>query len=311
MIRRNDEADVTLESLTRVLVTLTLVDMMLAVGLGTTFSDIVGVFRRWRFLGRALAANYLCVPAATIGLLLLFDAQPLVIAGFLILAVCPGAPFGPPCTALAGGNIAAAVGLMVILAGSSTLLAPILLGLLMPLLAGKQQAPVDPAAIVSALLVTQLVPLSIGLLIRARLPRLANVLKAPTDKASAALSAITFGLILYAQFPALREIRLVGFGGMLALLAASLASGWLLGGPAAGDRRALALTTSLRNVGVGLVIATRAFPGSPAVIAVVAYGIIEIIGSLIVALWWRRSSGRLAAATVIRTSGNRRIRPGR
>ncbi len=47
--------------------------------------------------------------------------------------------------------------------------------------------------------------------------------------------------------------------------------------------------TSLRNV--GLVIATSAFPGSAAVTAVTAYGIVEILGSPRLAVAW----GRLAA----------------
>ena len=64
----------------------------------------------------------------TVGLLLLFQpADIMVPAGFLILAVCPGAPFGPGCTRIAKGNVATAVGMMVLLAGSSALAAPLLL----------------------------------------------------------------------------------------------------------------------------------------------------------------------------------------
>lgn len=51
----------------------------------------------------------------------------------------------------------------------------------------------------------------------------------------------------------------------------------------------MALTTALRNVGVGLVIVTGNFAGTPAVSAALAYGIVEVFGSLLVALWWRRS----------------------
>jgi BASS family bile acid:Na+ symporter len=50
----------------------------------------------------------------------------------------------------------------------------------------------------------------------------------------------------------------------------------------------MTLTTSLRNVGVGLVIATGAFAGTAAVTAAVAYGLFEVVGSLLLALWWAR-----------------------
>ena len=90
----------------------------------------------------------------------------------------------------------------------------------------------------------------------------------------------------------LTEIRLRGFIGMLVLLAASLVIGWLCGAAGSDNRKTMALTTSLRNVGVGLVIVTGNFAGTPAVSAALAYGIVEVVGSLLLALWWGRRSGR-------------------
>src|SRR4051794_22477588 len=102
----------TTDRLINLLVTITLVEMMVAIGLNVTFADLAGVVRNRRLLLRAGLANYVGVPAATVGLLFLFDPHPMVAAGFLILAVCPGAPYGPPVTAIAKGNVAVAVGLM-------------------------------------------------------------------------------------------------------------------------------------------------------------------------------------------------------
>src|SRR5262245_23042093 len=101
-----------LDQFINLVVTLTLIEMMVTVGLGVPLVDLVGVVRNGRLVARALLANYVLVPAATVGLLFLFDAQPMVSAGFLILAVCPGAPYGPPFTAIAKGNVAVAIGLM-------------------------------------------------------------------------------------------------------------------------------------------------------------------------------------------------------
>jgi BASS family bile acid:Na+ symporter len=94
------------------------------------------------------------------------------------------------------------------------------------------------------------------------------------------------------------EIRLRGYVGMSALLAASWAAGWLLGGPRSDNRRALMLTTSLRNVGVGLIIATANFGGTAAVTAVLAYGIFEILGSLLLALACGRTPIRATRSQV-------------
>jgi BASS family bile acid:Na+ symporter len=277
-----------IDRLINILVTITLIEMMAAIGLGVTFGDLIAVARNWRLVIQATLANYLCVPAAAVALLLLFQAHPMVAAGFLILAACPGAPFAPPLVALAKGNLAVSVGLMVILAGSSAVLAPLLLHLLLPFLAEGESLTVDATRIAGTLLVTQLAPLCLGVAVRHWRPLLAERLRKPATQLSKILNLAAIALILVVQFHLLTEIRLRAFGGMLALLLASWAAGWLLGGPGSGTRRAMTLTTSLRNVGVGLVIASGAFAGTPAVTATLVYGLFEVIGSLLLALWWAR-----------------------
>jgi len=269
-------------------VIITLVEMMVAVGLGVTFADLVNVAKNARLAARALLANYVCVPAATVGLLLLFHAQPMVSAGFLILAVCPGAPFGPPCTTIAKGNVAVSVGLMVFLAISSAFVAPFLLQVLLPMMSGNEPLKVDALKLVGTLLFTQLVPLCVGLIVRHLRPVLAARLQTRANRLSALLNLTVVGFILATQFGMLAAIPGRAYAGMSALLIASLAAGWLLGGPETGNRKAMTLTTSLRNVGVGLVIATSSFPGTPAVTATLAYGLFEIFGTLLLAFWWGR-----------------------
>jgi bile acid:Na+ symporter, BASS family len=138
----------TMDQIISVLVTITLIEMMVAIGLGVTLADLAAVLENGRLLARALLANYVCVPALTVGLLYLFDPHPMVVAGFLILAVCPGAPYGPPFTALAKGNVDVAVGLMVLLAGSSAVVAPLLLYFLLPAVSGGPHEQ-DPQPICS------------------------------------------------------------------------------------------------------------------------------------------------------------------
>ncbi len=278
----------TTDRLINLLVTVTCIEMMVTLGLGVTFAELTGVARDWRLVARALLANYACVPAIAVGLLLLFHAHPMVAAGFLILATCPGAPYGPPFTAIAGGNLAVSAALMVILAGSSTIAAPLLLHALLPLVSGSEPLRVDAARMAGTLLMAQLVPLSIGLAVRQWCPSTAARLQDPANLACKVLNLVLVGSILVAQFRMLAAIRATGFAGMLALWFASLASGWLAGGPAPEGRKAVAMATALRNVGVGLVIATGSFAGTPAVSAALAYGIVEILGSLLLALWWGR-----------------------
>ena len=276
-----------LDRLINILVTIALIEMMVLIGLRVNLADIVSTSRNWTLIARAAVANYLLVPSLTVVLLLLFGVNAMVTAGFLVLAVCPGAPYGPPFAGIARADVPEAVGLMVILAASSAILSPLLLRVLLPWAAGGEAPKIDSFGIVGVLLITQLLPLMVGLVTRHWRPQLAERLIGPFALASKILNLSVVGLILATQFHMLSEIRVRGFVGMLMLLAGSLIIGWLAGTPSRDNRKTMALTTSLRNVGLGLVIVTGNFAGTQAVSATWAYGIVEVLGALLVALVWR------------------------
>jgi len=139
--------------LINILASVTLFEMMVTIGLGVNVSDLARVAKDWRLMARAVLANYVFFPAVAVELLLALDADPLVAAGILIPAVCPGAPFGPPFTAMARGNVVVAVGLMTILAASSAIVAPLLLRLLLPVMSGEINVAIDAADLVGTLMI--------------------------------------------------------------------------------------------------------------------------------------------------------------
>ena len=91
--------------LVRLLTVPGLIAMMLSMGFKSSPGDVLASVRDLRGTAAGLVANFVLVPAATMGLLYAFDAVPMVSAGFLILAVCPGAPVGPPFAAVAKGDV--------------------------------------------------------------------------------------------------------------------------------------------------------------------------------------------------------------
>lgn len=267
-----------------------LVTIMLSMGLQVEFEDVLASARPARLLVLGLLANYVLVPAVTLGLLYVFQANPMVSVGFFILAVCPGAPIGPPITAIARGNVPWAIGMMLILAGLSALLSPALLGVLSAQIAPESNLHINFLAIVRTLLITQLLPLALGLGVHHVAPRLTQGIVKPVGLLANALLLALVGLIVAAQHETLAAIRLRGWTGMSLLLLASLGIGWLCGGPDLATRRAMAVTTATRNAAVGLVIVTSNFAGTPAVTAVVAYGLISTVGALGCALLFGQST---------------------
>ena len=261
-----------------------LVAIMLSMGMQVKFQAVTASVRPVHRVALGLLANYLLVPAVTVGLLILFQAEPRVSAGFLILAVCPGAPISPPATTIAKGNVAWAIGMMVILAGLSALLSPALLSLLLTRVAPESNLRIDFLGIVRTLLVAQMLPLAVGLGIHHWLPKLAQKIGKPLGMVANLLLLLLVGLILATQYEMLAAVRLRGWMGMALLFFASLGIGWLCGGTDVAIRKALALTTTARNAAVGLVIVNSNFPETAAVTAVVAYGLVSILGTFACAL---------------------------
>ncbi|MDH5237638.1 MAG: bile acid:sodium symporter [Acidimicrobiia bacterium] len=265
-----------------------LVAMMLSMGFRSGPADVLASIRDLRGATAGLAANFVLVPAATMGLLYAFDAVPVVSAGFLILAVCPGAPVGPPFAAVARGDVPYASGQMVILASVSAVVSPALLGLLLARLLPAGGLQVDFLAIVRILAISQILPLCTGLVVSQLAPGVARRLAGPVGLAASLLLLVVIALVLVGQFELL---RLIGFGswtGMFLLMASCLAIGWLCGGPGLARRKALAVTTASRNAAVALVIVSGSFAGTAAVTAVVAYALASILTTFGCALLFAR-----------------------
>jgi len=285
-----------LNSLVNLLAPLTLLEMMFAVGLGVSWSELVRVLADWKLVFKAVVASYVLVPAAAVGLLLLFQSHPTVAVGFLIIAVCPGAPYGPPLTKIAGGDPSSSVGLMAVLAGSSALVAPGLLQGLLSLVLPYLPASAESASIAApptgqlilTLLLTQFLPLSLGMAFKYGQPARADLVKVLADRVSLILNVTLLGLILAVQGEMLLQISFRGYLGMLALILAGVVAGALLRHGT--DSRPTVMAASVRNVGVCLVIVTSSFPNPRTIGAVTAFAVFQTLVMLLVALAW----GRLA-----------------
>jgi BASS family bile acid:Na+ symporter len=257
-----------------------LVAMMLSMGFKVTLEEVTVSITKPRLVVAGLVANFVLVPAATLGLLYVFRPDPMVSVGFLILAVCPAAPVGPPFAAVAKGDVPYATGQMVVLAGLSAVLAPALLGLFLPRLVPASDLRIDYLGIVRTLLVSQMLPLAVGLGLHHRALKLTGRIAKPVGLLANLLLLGVVVLVLVREFESLATIRLRGWCGMFLLLAASLGIGWLCGGPGRARRKALAVTTAARNAAVALVIVSANFAETAAVTAVVAFALVSIFGTL-------------------------------
>jgi BASS family bile acid:Na+ symporter len=264
------------------LVSVTLAEMMFAIGLRLSFSKLMDSMRGSRWLiFRATMANYLIIPGITLFIILLFQVSPMMAAGILILAVSPAAPYGLPFTVIARGNLAMSTGLMVILAGTSALMAPLLLYLLLPVISSDELTlTIDTVKLLGNLFAVQLVPLGFGLSLGQWKPELSAKWVIPADRVSKVLNFLMIMSIAALQYKVIVEIGPMELSLMIILVLAGIVSGWMMGWPGKENRISLSIITSLRNMSLSIGIAATSFPGSPVLTTILAYSFVAGFGVL-------------------------------
>lgn len=242
------------QTLTQLLSVVFIVTTMTGVGLILRVGDITASLGDRRWVLRALLANFVVLPALAVGVSRLLGLDTMLSAALLVLATAPAGPVVIKAAAMAKGDSALAVGLVVSVLTLGVVTQPVVLPLLL------DGVTVHAGTIVRILLFTVLIPLLLGLALRARAPALAARLQLPLQRVSS-ISLFLFVTLL----PALQWRELVellssrAFPAALLFAAACAATGWLLGGPQAGPRRILTLCCSQPNLGAAFVIANQNF----------------------------------------------------
>ena len=132
-----------------------------------TISQIMGPLRRWILPIKAPVANLVLVPALALAIRAVFPLSDGFGIGLILMATAAGAPFLPPLVQIAKGEVAASVGVLVLLMGTTVLYLPLVLPLLLP---GVQVSPLDVA---KSLVLLMLIPLAIGLFVNRGFPSVA------------------------------------------------------------------------------------------------------------------------------------------
>ncbi|MFN2159890.1 MAG: bile acid:sodium symporter family protein [Anaerolineales bacterium] len=243
-----------LEVLAMLSVLVFVISSMLSMGLSLTIKQVVDPLKNTRLVLLALAANFILVPLVAYALTLLFPLSDPLRIGLILLSTAAGAPFLPKLVEIAKGNTAFSVGLMVLLMVATIIYLPLVL----PMLLGDVQ--VNPWDIAQSLIFMMLIPLAVGLFVKARYDETAAKLQPTFGQASniAILVLLVLGIVL--NFSDM--IALVGSWGILAgiiFLVIALAAGYFMGGSDPGTRSVMGLGTAQRNISAALVVAAQNF----------------------------------------------------
>jgi BASS family bile acid:Na+ symporter len=188
---------------------------------------------------------------------------PEVKMGIMLMAAAPIAPMAPlPFVGIAKGDLAYSAGLMVVAAVLSVALTPLIISLSFPSSAEGGVA-VDPMQIVQTLLTVQLLPMGAGMTLQHFSPTWTKRLLSFVPMVGQVGLLVGVGLLMASQAREMLAIGLLGFLINIAVVILCLAIGHFAVINESGERRrALAVSTAIRNVPLAFVIANASFPGT-------------------------------------------------
>ncbi|WP_204141197.1 bile acid:sodium symporter family protein [Halomicronema sp. CCY15110] len=247
------------------------ISSMLALGLSLTVKLILAPLANVNLVARALGVNFVLVPLVAFGLKTVIPLEPSLGIGLMLLATAAGAPFLPKLAQAAKADVAFSVGLMVLLMVVTVVYVPVVLPLLLP------GVSVNPLEIARSLIILMLLPLAIGLVIKARYAEIASSLQPHMAQASTVSLLAVLVLMLVLNFDTM--VGAIGSGAMIVailFILISLALGYWLG-PTAGTRPVLGLGTAQRNIAAAMVVATGNFGDDPNVLTMILVGAVLML----------------------------------
>ena len=235
--------------------------IMFGMGLGLVTGDFVRLFSFPKAVLVGLCNQLLLLPLIGFAIVVLFDLNPSMAIGVMIISVCPGGPTSNLITQVSRGNIGLSVTLTALASLITVFTIPILLSKAIAYFTGNSgiiiQLPILETMV--QILVITIIPISIGMMIRKRNEGFAVRMEKPMRTASTVLFVIIFLVIIIANkdnlVQAMKEVGLATL--LLNLLTMGL--GFLtakLFGIAGNSQITITIESGIQNGTLAFVIAT-------------------------------------------------------
>jgi bile acid:Na+ symporter, BASS family len=248
------------------------VSSTLGVGLSLTVGQILAPLKNARLVVLSLAANFILAPLVALGLWRVLGLDEPLGIGLLLCGLAAGAPFLIKLAEFAKADLASAVGLMVLLMVVTVGYLPLALPFFL------EGITVNPVKIARSLVVFMLIPLAVGLLVRARRPGASDRIRPTVGWISNISMILVVVLTTAGHFKSVLSV--FGTFGILAAVVYTVVCvgiGWLLGGPERSTRGMLALGTAQRNTAAAFVVAAQNFDDAKVIVMITVVVIVEFL----------------------------------
>ena len=251
-----------------------------------------------------LFAQFMLLPALTCLLVYLIKPLPSIGLGLMLVAACPGGNISNFMTQLANGNSALSITMSAISTAAATLMTPLNISFwgsrLPETRAILEKVELDPLHMLVTISVLMLLPLSVGLFISERHPKVANKLKRGMKIFSLVFFIVFIIAALAANFNYFLEyVGVVAFV-VIMMNALALFLGYQVArasGLSDHDSRAVSIEIGIQNSGLGLILIFGFFNGLGGMAVIAAFwGIWHLISGLLLAKYWSKKKLKMITA---------------
>jgi len=189
--------------------------IMAGMGLGLTLQDFKRVAENPKPVLIGLFNQIIILPLVGFGLCVLFKPEPFIAIGLMMLVACPGGTSSNIIALLAKGDLPLSISLTAINSLITIFTIPLIINFSFGYFENEMGSVEPPALdIFKSLIAVIAVPLTIGMLIKKKVPGFADKMEAPVRNASAILLAIVIVVILVNEF----DLFIANIGATLGIL---------------------------------------------------------------------------------------------
>jgi BASS family bile acid:Na+ symporter len=270
--------------------------LVFAVSLDLTWEKMLRVLKKPKAPTIGLVAQFGILPAVAFLAGLYLTDSPSIALGLLLVTCCPGGALSNYLTGVAKGDVATSISMTTI----STLFSIVLTPLLFAFWASMnpythevlQKISMDPLRVIMTLLTKLIIPVTAGMLIRAKRPITADRIRTTVRLIAGIVFAVIVAMIIGSNFKSLVLLAQTALFPVLFTFVIAVCLGWGIGwlaGLMAAERRAVAIEVAFQNVALAIGLGVTFFPSLGGIVAVsILWGIVHLTLGFGLAIAWNR-----------------------
>jgi BASS family bile acid:Na+ symporter len=277
--------------------------LVFAVALDVTWEQLRRILRSPRAPAIGLLAQFGILPAVAYGAGVYLTDVPSVALGLLLVTCCPGGALSNYLTGVARGDVATSISMTTVSTLFSVVLTPVLFAgwasMNPSTRALLQDIKMDPQQVVMTLLIMLIVPVTAGMLLRARRSDTADRIRVWMRRLAGIVFAVVVAMLILGNITSLALLARVALLPVLLTFVIAVVLGWglaRLAGLVAADRRAVAIEVAFQNVALAIGMGIAFFPSLAGVAAVsILWGVVHLAVGSGLAITWRQIAPQGAA----------------